>query len=231
LSTALIYLFLFVCVIFFAVVPNNLKNKRLAMSIRVVVVIVLGTFIYLNREMFAVWLNNGQKTASLIPLGTIVFTPIFGSFIDNKGKAASLMILGSLLLIFAHLSLSVFNNVTLGYIGLFALGISFSLIPAAMWPSVAKIVPENRLGTAYSSMFTVQNWGLGLFFWGIGWLLDFVNSDKLAAIKDGTAVYDYTIPVLILVACGVISIFLAFELRKADKKAGYGLEEPNIRQV
>ena len=87
-----------------------------------------------------------------------------------------------------------------------------------MWPSVAKIVPENRLGTAYATMFTVQNWGLGLFFWGIGAVLDLVNHDNLTAIREGKMTYDYTIPIMMLVVCGIISIFLAALLKKADKK-------------
>jgi MFS family permease len=115
----------------------------------------------------------------------------------------------------------------LAYAGLLSLGIAFSLVPAAMWPSVAKIVPEKRLGTAYASMFTVQNWGLGIFFWGIGALLDRVNRDDLDAITAGEMSYDYTIPILVLVLCGVISIFLAFKLKQADKKQGYGLELPS----
>jgi len=229
MTTALIYLALFIFVICFAVVPGNLKNRNAQLTVQGIVLIAFVAFIYINRELFQLWLHNGPKTTSLIPLGTIVFTPVFGNYIDHKGKAASLMILGSLLLIFAHLSLSVFNSVILGYIGLFSLGISFSLIPAAMWPSVAKIVPENRLGTAYSTMFTVQNWGLGLFYWGIGVLLDYVNKDKLEAIRNNTDTYDYTIPVLALVACGLISIFLAFKLKQADRKAGYGMELPNIK--
>lgn len=178
-------------------------------------------------DIAAAWVTNGPKVASLIPFGTILFTPIFGAFVDKKGKAASLMMLGSGLLIFAHLSLSVFNSVTLGYVGLLALGVAFSLIPAAMWPSVAKIVPEKRLGTAYATMFTVQNWGLFAFFFGIGWLLDIVNADNLTAIKAGDAVYDYTIPILTLVGLGCISIFLAFMLKIADKRQGYGLELPS----
>jgi hypothetical protein len=99
-----------------------------------------------------------------------------------------------------------------------------------MWPSVAKIVPENRLGTAYASMFTVQNWGLGLFFWGIGAVLDLANKADLEAIRAGQMNYNYTIPIFILVFCGVISIFLAFKLKQADKKQGYGLELPNVRK-
>jgi len=160
-------------------------------------------------------------------MGTILFTPIFGSYVDKKGKAASLMILGALLLIFAHISLSVFNSEILGYFGLLSLGIAFSLVPAAMWPSVAKIVAENRLGTAYASMFTIQNWGLGLFFWGIGAVLDLANKANLDAIRAGEMVYDYTIPIGMLVVLGIISIFLAFQLKKADAKQKYGLELPS----
>ncbi len=173
------------------------------------------------------WLHNGPKVAGLIPFGTLFFTPIFGSIVDRKGKAASLMMVGSGLLIFAHLSLSVFNSVALGYAGLLALGVAFSLVPAAMWPSVAKIVPESRLGTAYATMFTIQNIGLGAFFWGIGKVLDVSNAGNMEAINAGEAAYDYTKPILMLVFLGVISIFLAFMLKRADVKQRYGLELPS----
>jgi MFS family permease len=205
------------------------------------------------RGTLGVWLHNGPKAAGLIPLGTILFTPIFGRMIDKKGKAASIMMLGAALLIFAHLSLSVFNNEILCYLGLLSLGIAFSLVPAAMWPSVAKIVPEHRLGTAYAVMFTVQNWGLNVFYKGIGVLVDKVNpavvnkiqqvrtelisqglnnnqiSEKIEAMRLSGAipVKDYTIPILTLVGCGVISVFLAIYLKKVSNKQGYGLELPS----
>ena len=137
------------------------------------------------------------------------------------------MMLGAFLLILAHLSLAFGTVPFFAYLGLISLGIAFSLVPAAMWPSVAKIVPENRLGTAYSTMFTIQNWGLGSFFWGIGALLTFVNKGNIEAIRAGEATYDYTIPIFILVACGVISIFLAYKLKQADQRQGYGLELPS----
>jgi MFS family permease len=168
--------------------------------------------------------TNGPKVASVIPLGTIVFTPIFGNIVDRRGKAASLMILGSFLLILAHLALSLFQSTLFAYLGLLLLGVAFSLVPAAMWPSVAKIVAENRLGTAYATMFTVQNWGLALFFWGIGRVLDLSNKADLDAIRAGSMNYNYTVPILMLVVLGIISIFLAFQLKRADRIQQYGLE-------
>ncbi len=222
-----VYLILFVFALAFSIVPSRISNLTTRKIFTFTLVTVFGIIIYNFWDILQVWLHNGSKTASLIPLGTIVFTPIFGNIVDKKGKAASLMMLGSCLLIFAHLSLSLSNSVTLGYAALVSLGIAFALVPAAMWPSVAKIVPEKRLGTAYATMFTVQNWGLGLFFWGIGAVLDLVNHDNLVAIRAGKMTYDYTIPIMMLVVCGIISIFLAALLKKADKKQGYGLEFPS----
>jgi MFS family permease len=222
-----IYLVLFIFGLAFSLVPSNLKTRAAKNLSMIVIFIVFFGFVYLLRDTFRIWFSNGPKTASLIPLGTILFTPIFGNYVDKKGRGASLMILGSFLLIFAHIALSLFSVRILAYLGLFSLGIAFSLVPAAMWPSVARIVPENRLGTAYSSMFTVQNWGLGLFFWGIGAVLDLANRNNLDAIRAGEMNYDYTVPIFILVICGIVSIFLAYKLKQADKKQGYGLELPS----
>lgn len=221
-GAASVYIVFFLFAILFAVVPNNFENKQTKAMFKIGALVAFMAYLFVMKDILAIWLNNGAKTASLIPLGTIIFTPIFGNIVDKKGKAASLMILGSLLLIFAHVSLSVLHNVIIAYFGLLSLGVAFSLVPAAMWPSVAKIVAENRLGTAYATMFTLQNWGLGLFFWGIGALLDFVNK----GVPDGQP-KDYTIPILVLVGCGVISIFLSFLLKKADRDQNYGLELPS----
>jgi MFS family permease len=225
-----IFIALFIFGLAFSLAPSNLQKRAHKNIAMLLIFAAFLLFIFLLRDTFRIWFSNGPKTASLIPLGTILFTPIFGNFVDKKGYGASIMILGSLLLIFAHIALSLFSARILAYLGLFSLGIAFSLVPAAMWPSVAKIVPENRLGTAYASMFTVQNWGLGLFFWGIGAVLDLANKADLEAIRAGKMNYNYTIPIFILVFCGIISIFLAFKLKQADKKQGYGLELPNVRK-
>jgi MFS family permease len=253
LGNAVIYVVLFLFGIGFSLIPSNIKKKTGKLLSILIIFILFVCFVYALKDILSVWLKNGPKVASLLPLGTILFTPIFGNIVDKKGKAASLMMLGSLLLIFAHLALSVFQSVALGYLGLLCLGIAFSLVPAAMWPSVAKIVHKNRLGTAYATMFTIQNWGLWIFFQGIGWVLDLANptvvakleevrntlvaqglsegdiSLKIQAMKEAGQIpfYNYTIPILMLVVLGVISIFLAFMLKKSDKQQGYGLELPS----
>lgn len=253
LGNALIFVALFIFGLAFSLVPRNIKNKTGKMISLVILFVLFVCFIYILKDTLAVWMKNGPKVASLIPMGTILFTPIFGNMVDKKGKAASVMMLGSLLLIFAHLSLSVFNVVALGYLGLLSLGVAFSLLPAAMWPSVAKIVKKKQLGTAYATMFTIQNWGLLAFFWGIGKFLDLVNPtvvSKIQEIRKGLEAqglsgveisvkiqdlrnlgeippYNYTFPILMLVILGVVSILLAYMLKKADKKQGYGLELPS----
>jgi len=248
-----IYLGLFFFGVCFPLVPSNLKEKSHKIASIVIMGILFFLFIWIFKDILGAWLQNGPKAAALIPMGTIMFTPIFGKLVDSKGKAASLMIIGAVLLIFAHITLSVLNSRALGYMGLFSLGIAFSLVPAAMWPSVAKIVAEHRLGTAYATMFTIQNWGLGAFFWGIGKVADVTNPEvveKMQAIRNKymaqglsnveigkkveelrvageLPIYDYTIPILMLVGLGIISIFLAFMLLKESREKDIGLERPS----
>lgn len=258
LGNALIFIGLFIFGISFSMVPAQMKTTGAKIITILIIFALFIAFISSLWGTLSLWLKNGPKTASLIPMGTILFTPIFGSYIDRKGKAASVMILGSLLLIFAHISLSLFNSVILGYFGLLSLGIAFSLVPAAMWPSVAKIVAESRLGTAYATMFTIQNIGLLAFFWGIGKVLDMVNPEVIAKLNSTREMleaqglssaevseqigqmraigeippYNYFWPIFMLVILGVISIFLSFQLKKADAKQKYGLELPfgNIKE-
>lgn len=167
----------------------------------------------------------------LLPLGNILLTPLFGSIYDRKGKGASIMILGSFLLIFVHSMFSIpgLNNWIVAIILVIILGIGFSLVPSAMWPSVPKIVPEKRLGTAYAMIFYVQNWGLMGVPLLIGWVLEkYCITGQ--TVRDGLTVntYDYTLPMIIFAGFGVLALIFAFLLKAEDKRKGYGLELPNI---
>ncbi len=171
---------------------------------------------------------------SLLPLGTLFLTPIFGSIYDKKGKGATIMIIGATLIIFVHgvFSLPVLNYWYVAVVLVIILGIALSLVPSAMWPSVPKIIPENQLGSAYSLIFWIQNWGLMGVPALIGYVLDKTNPQVAAAKAAGTEipVYDYTYPMLIFTAFGVLAVIVGFLLKAEDKKKGYGLQLPNIQK-
>lgn len=171
--------------------------------------------------------------AGLPALGALFLTPVFGGMIDRRGKAASIMILGSLMLICVHFtySLPFIHSAWVAILLMIVLGIAFSLVPSAMWPSVAKIFPVKQLGTAYSLIFFIQNIGL----WGvpalIGWLLEkycIVGSETVDGIT--TNVYNYTLPMCVFTGIAVLSLITACCLKAADRKFGYKLEEPNIKK-
>jgi MFS family permease len=111
---------------------------------------------------------------ALLPFGTILLTPLFGNLYDRKGKGATIMIIGALLLIFVHVFFTVpfLNYWLIAVFLVLVLGVGFSLVPSAMWPSVPKIIPEKQLGTAYALVFWVQNWGLMGVPALIGWVLN-----------------------------------------------------------
>jgi len=163
----------------------------------------------------------------LLPFGTILLTPLFGGIYDKKGKGASIMILGAFMLLFVHLIFSVpfLNNWILAVALMIVLGIAFSLVPSAMWPSVAKIIPEKQLGTAYALIFYIQNIGLMGVPFLVGKVLE--NFCKTTT-ADGTISYDYTIVMLMFSGFALLSIFVALALKKEDKKKGYGLEQKNF---
>ncbi len=170
----------------------------------------------------------------LLPFGNILLTPLFGGIYDKKGKGATIMIIGSILLILVHALFSVpgLNSWIFAMVLVVVLGIAFSLVPSAMWPSVPKIVPEKRLGTAYSLIFWVQNWGLMGVPLLIGWVLEkYCVTGQ--TVRDGLTVntYDYTLPMLIFTSFGILALLFAFLLKAEDKKKGYGLESPNIVKV
>lgn len=180
----------------------------------------------LMQNKFSMTKQLAGLIVSVLPLAQAVITPLFGWVCDYKGKSASLMILGSLLLISGHtiLSLTQFPP----WIALTLLGIAFSLVPAAMWPALAKIVDIKRLGTAYGLTFSIQN--LGLFFTPmlIGYVLDASNPGVSLAKQAGkNAIYNYTNPILMLAFYGFLGLIFAFLLKREDKTSGFALELPN----
>ena len=169
----------------------------------------------------------------LLPFGTIILTPTFGNMYDRKGKGASIMILGALLLIFVHAMFSIpgLRATPIAIILIIILGIGFSLVPSAMWPSVPKIIPEKQLGTAYALVFWVQNWGLMGIPALIGWVLNkycIVGSRMVDGVQVSN--YNYTLPMMIFTCFGLLALVFAFLLKAEDKRKGYGLELPNIKK-
>lgn len=173
--------------------------------------------------------NVAGSIVGLPALGALILTPVFGGLVDKRGKAASIMMLGAAMLICVHFIYAIpsIDNWLIAIGLMIILGIAFSLVPSAMWPSVAKIFPVNQLGTAYALIFFIQNIGL----WGIPTLIGWVLDTYCVVGTSGNAnEYDYTIPMCIFTGLAILSLFVAFLLKVVDKKKGYGLELPNIKK-
>jgi MFS family permease len=169
---------------------------------------------------------------ALIPMGNLIMTPLFGGIYDRKGKGATIMIIGSAMLIAVHVmfALPVLNYWWFAAFIAIVLGVAFSLVPSAMWPSVPKIIPEKLLGSAYALIFWVQNIGLGFVPLLIGWLLNEYCISGERVVDGQTFIqYDYTLPMCVFACFGIIALLLAFALKSEDKRKGYGLEQPNIK--
>jgi len=132
------------------------------------------------------------------------------------------------MLIIVHLlfAMPLLNVWWFATIVMIVLGVAFSLVPSAMWPSVPKIIPQHQLGTAYALIFYVQNIGLSLVPMLIGWVIDKYSKTTL---PDGTLTYNYTIPMLVFTSFGVLALIVSLMLKAEDKKKGYGLEKANIK--
>ena len=154
----------------------------------------------------------------LLPFGTILLTPIFGSIYDRKGKGATIMLIGSVMLLVAHTFFAIpfIDNYIVAIALILFLGVTFSLVPSAMWPSVPKIIPEKQLGTAYALIFWVQNWGLMGMPLLIGWSLEKYGRVADESIKGYH--YDYTVPMMIFAATGFLAIIIAIMLKAENKK-------------
>lgn len=172
------------------------------------------------------------------PIGAAVVTPLLGYYLDRKGKGATMLIYGALLLIICHLVFAFLLPAThsrpLAYLTIVILGISFALVPAALWPSVPKIIEEKILGSAYCLIFWVQNIGLCFVPMLIGHVLSAVNSYEPAVMAalyfhEKFIPYDYTVPLVIFAGFGILALLIAIYLKVLDKKRRLGLELPNIQ--
>jgi MFS family permease len=178
---------------------------------------------------FGVSLALSGRISSLVPLSTALVTPLFGLFIDKKGRSASVMFIGALILLFVHLTFA-FTSFS-PYIPMILLGIAFSLVPASMWPTVVRLVPESKIGTAYGLMYSIQNLGLWVFPILAGTILDKTNPGVSEAIEAGKNVsYDYTKTILMFAVLGVMGVIFAYLLKREDKIKGLGIDLPLNKQ-
>lgn len=163
---------------------------------------------------------SAAKLFSCFPILAMVMTPVLGIFLDRVGKGASMLMAGSIIMIVCHLSfaflLPVLPQKWFALLLIVVLGVSFSLVPAALWPSVPKIIDEKILGSAYCLIFWVQNIGLCLVPVLIG------------SLRESTG--NYFVPMLVFSCFGVLAFILSIYLKAEDRKKGYGLELPNIKK-
>ncbi len=223
-----------------AFASNFSKNKVVRYSTLAIAIVALVGYCvmgYMRQSAAAIF--------AVFPLLAVGITPILGKFVDYKGKAASMLVLGSILLIACHLTfafiLPMFKGndlagVCVAYITILVLGASFSLVPASLWPSVPKLVDAKIIGSAYALIFWIQNIGLWLFPLLIGKVLDNTNPQITEAVANGTMTpetaaisYNYTWPLVMLAFLGVAALLLGLVLKVIDRKKGLGLEEPNIK--
>ncbi|MBR4828355.1 MAG: MFS transporter [Muribaculaceae bacterium] len=211
-----------------AFMSNFMKNKSVKYGLLIVSIAALVCYCYMGYMR-----QSAESVFAVFPLLAVGITPILGNYVDHKGKAASMLVLGSLLLIICHLTfvyiLPLFKGSTaagfiVAYITILVLGSSFSLVPAALWPSVPKLVDSKIIGSAYALIFWIQNIGLWFFPMLIGMVLD----SKNPGVTDPTK-YDYTWPMVIFATLGILALLFGLYLKVVDKKKHLGLEEPNIK--
>jgi hypothetical protein len=174
-----------------------------------------------------------ESIFAVFPLLAVAITPILGNYVDTKGKAASMLMIGSILLVVCHLTFafilpqfktSPVAGVMVAYLTILVLGASFSLVPAALWPSVPKLVDEKIIGSAYALIFWIQNIGLWLFPLLYGKILNNTNPEGTPATE-----LDHSVPLVMFACLGVAAGLIAIYLKAVDKKKNLGLEQPNIK--
>ena len=224
-----------------AFMSNFSKSKTKQTTLLAVAIIFLLVFCYM-----AYMRQSAESIFAVFPLLAVGITPILGKYVDHKGKAASMLMLGSILLIACHLTFAfilpmfkgnAIGGVILAFVTILVLGASFSLVPASLWPSVPKLVDNKVIGSAYALIFWIQNIGLWLFPLLIGKILKASNPDIESALANGTmskevaaVSYNYTNPLIMLAVLGFIALILGIILKAVDKKNNLGLEKPNIIQ-
>ena len=227
-SVTLIQYIIMLVVAICAFASNFSKKKNLKYGLMTIAAITLVVYCYMGYMR-----GTAETIFAVFPLLAVAITPILGSYVDHKGKAASMLMLGSILLVICHLTfafiLPAFEGNAVGgtivaYVTILVLGASFSLVPAALWPSVPKLVDEKIIGSAYAAIFWIQNIGLGLFPALIGMVLNNTNPEGTPAHE-----LDYTWALIMLAALGIAALLISIYLKAVDKKKGYGLEEPNIK--
>ncbi len=220
---------------------NFAKSKGMKFSMFALAIVALIAYCF-----FGYMRQSAAAIFAVFPLLAVGITPILGKYVDYKGKAASMLIIGALLLIACHLTFAFLlpmlkgndlGGVCLAYLTILVLGASFSLVPASLWPSVPKLVDSKIIGSAYALIFWIQNIGLWLFPLLIGKVLDNTNPDVVQAIADNTmsaeeaaVSYNYTAPLVMLASLGLAALVIGFILKALDKKKHLGLEEPNIKE-
>ena len=228
-SVTIIQYLIMLVVAGFSFSSNFMKNRTLKSLFMAIAVVALVIYCYMGYMR-----GTAESIFAVFPLLAVAITPILGNYVDKKGKAASMLMIGSLLLIACHLTfafvLPLFKGNAIGgtivaYITILVLGASFSLVPASLWPSVPKLVDEKIIGSAYALIFWIQNIGLWLFPLLIGKVLDKTNVDVTDATK-----LDYTWPLVMLACLGIAAFLLGVILKSWDKKKHLGLEEPNIKE-
>jgi MFS family permease len=223
-----------------AFMSNFSKKTILKVSLMVMAIVALIGYCYMGYMR-----GSAEAIFAVFPLLAMAITPMLGKYVDTKGKAASMLMLGALLLIICHLTfafvLPQFKGSSIGgtvvaYVTILILGSSFSLVPAALWPSVPKLVDEKIIGSAYALIFWIQNIGLWLFPLLIGRVLDATNPDLIAKLNAGIITseqaavqYDYTWPLVMLACLGIAAFVISLILKVVDKKRHLGLETPNIK--
>lgn len=219
---------------------SNFTKRSKQVILLIISVISLLVFCYMAYKR-----QSAESIFAVFPLLAVGITPILGKYVDKKGKAATMLMIGSILLIVCHLTFAFIlplfagngiGGIIVAFLTILVLGSSFSLVPASLWPSVPKLVDNKVIGSAYALIFLIQNIGLWLFPLLIGKILNSSNPDIAKALADGTMTpdvaaisYNYTNPLLMLALLGVAALFLGFVLKVVDKKKGYGLELPNIK--